>query len=42
MNKVGAQTFSTASRRRSEINIKVSDLYDNLRTNNYTFRAIQE
>ena len=42
MTKVGAQTFSTASRRKFEINIKVSDLYDNLHKNNYTFRAIQE
>ena len=29
MIKVSPQTFSTASRRKSEINIRVSDLYDN-------------
>ena len=30
MIKVSAQTFPTASRRKSEINIRVSGLYDNL------------
>ena len=30
MIKVRAQTLSTASTRKSEINIRVSDLYDNL------------
>ena len=32
MIKVSAQTFSKASRRKSEINIRASDLYDNLNT----------
>ena len=32
MIKVSAQTFSKASRRKSEINIRTSDLYDNLNT----------
>ena len=30
MIKVSAQTFATASRRKSDINIGVSDLFDNL------------
>ena len=30
MIKVSAETFFTASGRKSEINIRVSDLYDNL------------
>ena len=29
MINMSAQTFSTASTRKSEINIRVSDLYDN-------------
>ena len=47
MIKVSAQAFSTASRRKSGINIRVLDLYDNLHTflrfikNNYTVRTIQ-
>ena len=48
MIKVSAQTFSTASKRKSEINIRVSDLRDNLHNflrlykNNYTVRTTQE
>ena len=44
MIKVSAQTFSTSSRTKYEINIRVSDLFDNLRSflrfykNNYTIR----
>ena len=44
MIKVSAQTFSAASRRKYEINIRVSDLFDNLHSslrffkNNYTIR----
>ena len=46
MIKVSAQTFSTASRTEYEINIRSSDLYDNLHSflrfykNNYTIRII--
>ena len=46
MIKVSAQTFSTASRTKYEINIRVSDLLDNLHSflrfykNNYTMRII--
>ena len=46
MIKVSAQTFSTASRTKYEINIRVSDLFDNLHSffrfykNNYTIRII--
>ena len=51
MIKVTAQTFSTSSRRKSEINKRVPDLYDNLHSffrfyknnkNNYTVRTTQE
>ena len=46
MIKVSAQTFFTASKTNYEINIRVSDLFDNLRSflrfykNNYTIRII--
>ena len=48
MIKMSAQTFSTTSRKMSEINMRPSDLYDNLYTalrfyqNNYTLRTPQE
>ena len=48
MIKMSAQTFSTTSRKKSEINMRPSDLYDNLKTalrfyqNNYTLRTPQE
>ena len=48
MIKVSAQTFLTASGKKSEINMKISDLYDNVHTvlrfckNNYTVRTTQE
>ena len=46
MIKVSAQTFSTASRTKYEINIRISDLFNNLYNflrfykNNYTIRII--
>ena len=46
MIKVSAQIFCTASRTKYEINIRVSDLFDNLHSffrfykNNYTIRII--
>ena len=46
MIKVSAQTFSTASRTKYEIHIRVSDLFDNLHSflrfykNNYMIRII--
>ena len=45
MIKVSAQTFSTTSRKKSEINMRPLDLYDNLHTaykNNYIVRTTQE
>ena len=46
MIKVSAQTFSTTSWKKSEINMRPSDLCDNLHTrfykNNYTVRTTQE
>ena len=48
MIKVSAQTFSTASWKKPEINMRPSDLCDNLHTalrihkNNYTVRTTQE
>ena len=48
MIKVSAQTFSADSRRKSETNIRVSDLLDDLRSflrfykNNYTVRMTQK
>ena len=48
MIKVSAQTFSTASWKKSEINMRLLDLYDNLHTvlrfyqNNYTAKTTQE
>ena len=48
MIKVSAQTFSTSSKTKYEINIRVSDLFDNLHSflrfykNNYTIRIIYD
>ena len=48
MIKVSAQTFSAASSKKSEINMRLSDLHDNLHTvlrfskNNYTVSMAQE
>ena len=48
MIKMSAQTFSTTSRKMSEINMRPSDLYDNLYTGlrfyqtTYTLRTPQE
>ena len=48
MIKESAQTFSTTSRKKSEINMRPLDLYDNLHTalrfykNNYIVRTTQE
>ena len=48
MIKMSAQTFSTTIRKKSEIFMRPSDLYDNLYTalrfyqNNYTLRTPQE
>ena len=48
MIKVSAQTFATASRRKSDINIGVSDLFDNLHSllrfyrNNHTVGTTQK
>ena len=46
MIKVSAQTFSTARRTKYEINVRISDLFENLHSflrfykNNYTIRII--
>ena len=48
MIKVSAQTFSTSSLKKSEMNMRLPDLYDNVHTalrfykNNYTARTAQE
>ena len=48
MVKVSAQTFSSATWKKSEINMRLSDLHDNLHTvlrfykNNYTVSMAQE